>query len=647
MTGLTATTTERAKSSWGSSRIVFVVALVAVFSLWQWRNASAVDDVKTSFRAALSGASAGSTADWSKTPAPGALTSTIAELSKPLTGGDIRIAALHESLLQAATRLDAIIAVVEPALAGTQGVEASALRYSLRTSSELLVGVLSGAAALLLQQSSAASAGAGAASAGAGAAASASAGNGGFSGGGSTGHASRASGNVSAEATSAGGGSIGRTSFVPSIEPQAAPPREANPYVSGIEPQAPPPGTSSGTPSTGAAAGTQQQQHTPQQPGRTARDLWHGAPPGPTFTCGAEARERQAARFAAEMALRAGAGNPCPPQDWIAALRDADFERGTGPQRVAINAGANKGWLATTLIHHWSPHRGASAEMVLSSLERVVSPAMAPCGACDDCRARDVPPATAPWKQAGAAPVPAMEVFALEPAPANAALLRGLLQHAPRLGGLLHVHALGLANYSGAGQMQDVRPGDWRGVVQRGPAPPLPPPPPPEREFLMLSPTAGAPRPLVNVSVTTLDGFVRSVVDPELRYVLDILYADAAGGNGGVLAGARNTLPFTRLLVFGHGRDGLPAEERLSDTVQVLDALGLDCYFAWGMGRLTLLRLTGCWDERFGVWEWGTVMCLNRRDYEWRPLLAELATWLHAPPPAMGAAGEGDDDDNR
>jgi len=610
MTARAAATAERARSFWSSSRIMFIVALATVLCLWQWRNASAVNDFKTSLRAALVDASGGSTADWAKTPASGALASTLAELSKSLSGSDARIAALRESLLQAAARLDAIIAAVEPALAASQGAEAGALRYSLHTSAELVVDVLAGAAALLLQQQEGSAA--------------------------------------CAEAASAGrGGGSGPTPYVSGADAQAATPGEATPYVSGIDVHAAPPGGTPGSPAAASAATQQQQQlRTPRQPGRASRDLWYGAPPGPTPACSAEARERQAARFAAEMALRADASDPCPPRDWIAALRDADFERGTGPQRVALHAGANQGWLATSLIHHWSPQRGASPEVVLGILERVVSPAMAPCGACDECRAHDAPPATAPWKQAGAAPVPGMQVYAVEPAPANAALLQDLLQHAPRLGGALHVHALALANYSGAGHMPDVRPGDWRGVLQRGPAPPLPPPS--EHGLLTLPPILGAPRPPVNVSVTTVDAFVRAVVDPEARYVLDMLYADAAGGNAGVLAGARATLPFTRLLVFGHGRGGVPGEEegRLRDTVQALDALGLDCYLAWGTGRLTLLRLTGCWDERLETREWSTVMCLNRRDYEWRPLLAELATWLHAPP-ATGAAGAADDDDKQ
>lgn len=323
---------------------------------------------------------------------------------------------------------------------------------------------------------------------------------------------------------------------------------------------------------------------------------------------------------------------------WMAALRDMDIDAlvacharasaaGTGDDsscritRRAINVGANKGYLAASLVAFFKPFQtGVSVRTLRHYLAGVdTNPHISRCGVCQDCREPSVPvdlPAVHARLARGAAAADAawldarmaLSVYEVEPTPSNMAILRGFAAAARATGTLLPLQ-YAVSNVTGVGAFPDGGGGDERGSLAE------------------LRAEAGGGFAMVNI--TTVDALMREHVDPAGEWVLDLLLLDTEGYDPAALAGAGGTLRTTRLLMLEYHFAGLWGGERtLARTVGELAEQGFDCYLAWGD---QLLRLTGCWRPELEIQWWSNVLCANRRDAGVAAAVARLATKWQAP----------------
>ena len=98
------------------------------------------------------------------------------------------------------------------------------------------------------------------------------------------------------------------------------------------------------------------------------------------------------------------------------------------------------------------------------------------------------------------------------------------------------------------------------------------------------------------VKTTTLDTFAFS----HGILTLDVLKVDVEGGNGQVLRGATRLLREANVAVvmFEHGSFAGNHDLPLNSSLRLLEMHNFSCYFA---GRVSLVKITGCWDDRM---EW-------------------------------------------
>lgn len=293
----------------------------------------------------------------------------------------------------------------------------------------------------------------------------------------------------------------------------------------------------------------------------------------------------------------------------MAALRDADFlasVHGSPPrQRIMVNAGANKGYVASAMLGLWRTASGASPKDLFQYLlTRPITRERNRCGICDDCK-QVLSPAPVGVPNDTAALGSAV-VYAVEPQPSNYDLLKGyaaILDARGAPGVLLPFH-MGLFSSDGNGTFEERGPGDEGsslGNPNRG---------------------GGA---LVSVPLMTYDSFVKAHVDPSGSRIIDILYMDTEGYEPAVVAGGAATLPYTRLVVFEYSYGGLWDTTSLHTIVGTLDAVhGFDCFMEWRDG---LVRLTGgCWNASLAYpYPWANVVCVNRRDAAWATAVGRFA----------------------
>lgn len=151
------------------------------------------------------------------------------------------------------------------------------------------------------------------------------------------------------------------------------------------------------------------------------------APPAGTW-CSASTAKRQAAVFRLDYDQAGTAPSACASSGWLAALRDADFSASVpgSPQhqRILVNVGANKGYVAVTMLALWRPSSGASAMDLYEFLrDKPINHENNRCGICRDCK-EVVPPVPA-GAPANAAALNDIVVYAVEPQPSNYGLLKG------------------------------------------------------------------------------------------------------------------------------------------------------------------------------------------------------------------------------
>lgn len=89
---------------------------------------------------------------------------------------------------------------------------------------------------------------------------------------------------------------------------------------------------------------------------------------------------------------------------------------------------------------------------------------------------------------------------------------------------------------------------------------------------------------------------------------------DTEGNDLRVLLGGIKTLASDKIkyLEFEYHNVNRWARSDLQDTIDLLDQLNFDCYWALNSGKLS--RLTGCWhDSYYSERKWSNVACINRK----------------------------------
>lgn len=203
-----------------------------------------------------------------------------------------------------------------------------------------------------------------------------------------------------------------------------------------------------------------------------------------------------------------------------------------------------------------------------------------------------------------------LEAHAVEPQPSNAALLSGyaaVLRSRNAGGSSLTVHEIGIAEMNSTGSFEE------RGAGDEG-----------DEGSSLGNVNRGLGR-LVEAPVLSLDSFAASRLSLPggKRALVDLLFIDVEGYEPDVIRGGSDTLRTTRLLGFEYSNLGRWATATLEVGVQVLDALGFDCYFELDE-RLTRLN-RGCWHTRFEHRRWSNILCANRRDPVWAAAIEGFA----------------------
>lgn len=283
-----------------------------------------------------------------------------------------------------------------------------------------------------------------------------------------------------------------------------------------------------------------------------------------------------------------------------------------------VDVGANKGLVLASWIALFNP--GAGVDAAAASARFVAAfPAMeggdVACGACGDC---SKPP---PKRRVGEGPCvggsgaagPRLSLHALEPAPANAALIdAGVGALAAAAGVQFSLHRVAAV---GDASLTSVRFGDC----------------PPGREVCGVhTPEAGAggpgvyDPPIVDVPAVTLDAWVATA----RLEALDILAIDTEGLDALVLQGARGVLNGSalprrvKIVQFEYHSFRAWQYNSLEDVVNTLDSSGYDCYL---LMQRKVLRLTRCWHPALEFHYWSNVMCALRAEVALNAALTALA----------------------
>lgn len=122
------------------------------------------------------------------------------------------------------------------------------------------------------------------------------------------------------------------------------------------------------------------------------------------------------------------------------------------------------------------------------------------------------------------------------------------------------------------------------------------------------------------VNVTTLDKFVQKEKIKEVN----ILKIDTEGNDARVLLGAIQTLTSLKpeYLTFENHNIGHWSRFDLKDVVDFLDNIFYTCF--WATRRGTLVRLTGCWDDKYSTMKGhSNVACYHRSSRELRKLMEQ------------------------
>ena len=341
----------------------------------------------------------------------------------------------------------------------------------------------------------------------------------------------------------------------------------------------------------------------------------------------------------------------CSTTSWMAAVRDNDVtqllrsvaaksgssqlagDSSVRLERVVLNIGDNQGYIAASVAAHWQPWGPISPKGLFHFLSGL--PSMQGkeyherCGVCHDCDEHQPPIDAAALAAAAGLQIDdealilqwlrshvSLTVYEIEPQPANLELLQGFAESvsggetggakdsgsAAGGGGVLRPYQYAVSDFNGTAQFVKRPAGDELGSL-----------------------TEGGGGDTVTVPVVTVDGFVAQFVDPQERFILDWVSIDTEGYDSAVLDGAVRTLPFTRVVSFEYHEIGQWRSRQLRTYVEKLDAqFGFDCYLEYDRW---LVRLNGgCWVPSYEFHQWSNVVCANRRDKDWAPIFARLAT---------------------
>jgi len=112
----------------------------------------------------------------------------------------------------------------------------------------------------------------------------------------------------------------------------------------------------------------------------------------------------------------------------------------------------------------------------------------------------------------------------------------------------------------------------------------------------------------VEIDVYTLDSYFSKFVSssgPVNHLSIDIEGYDAAA-----IQGATEVLRRTEYLEFEYNWVGIWRQNKLSKIIESLNGKDFSCYF---IGNGELWRITGCWQDHYGIHRWSNVGCANRR----------------------------------
>jgi FkbM family methyltransferase len=118
----------------------------------------------------------------------------------------------------------------------------------------------------------------------------------------------------------------------------------------------------------------------------------------------------------------------------------------------------------------------------------------------------------------------------------------------------------------------------------------------------------------VDVPATTMDNFVVEHVgiklkdDPGIEDRLPYISIDVEGYDYTVMKAGQRTLKQTDYLEFEHHSTGDWGHQNLSDCIEMLNSLGLHCYWA---GVNKLWKITSCWVDSYEAHRWSNIACVN------------------------------------
>lgn len=136
-----------------------------------------------------------------------------------------------------------------------------------------------------------------------------------------------------------------------------------------------------------------------------------------------------------------------------------------------------------------------------------------------------------------------------------------------------------------------------------------------KKDMPYLPPSLPEPKSFRDVPVTTIDETVATTFRGRVPPFVTI---DAEGNDALVIRGANKTLASGKVkyLEFEHQKYRAWSKLLLEDTIDHLDDLGYECFWALDKGKL--IRITNCWHA---TWthkhSWSNIVCARRADSCW------------------------------
>ena len=322
----------------------------------------------------------------------------------------------------------------------------------------------------------------------------------------------------------------------------------------------------------------------------------------PAFQCLPDQTEKQATLFKKRL-RKDSIWSACPANELWESVH-LQMRKAGQTSFVLVDVGANKGYTSGDWLRIWKPALGISPKTIYDFYSQEFSPKL--CGMCKECK-MSYSFSNEDWALESVD----LTIHMVEPSPSTHEMLVKMKDRLDFKG--FQIHRFAAYNESTELEFVAAHAGWEVGAIAQGNT---------ATDYLK----SGS---VVKVKAMKLDDWFQS---SQIHHV-DILKIDAEGFDPLVLQGTQEFLRGQRasILAFEYhsinfwNKDN-PFSSSLKEWVDRLDSFDYDCYIE---GRDNILvRLTGCWDDRFEFRKWSNVACVLRSQTSINNAMMSLTTFL-------------------